>query len=94
MIDYPVRLNDEQTIVDAKNHVVLPMCWKNDLDHVQRQEKLGLLIVELLNGQTSMPDTAEQAIPLGSRPSTLKLSVSERMKKYWAERKAKEKVTA
>ena len=45
----PVRMNDDQTIVDAKNRVIVPMCWKNDLDHVRKQERIGNLIVDLLN---------------------------------------------
>ena len=86
-IEYPVRLNQDITIVDAKNRVVVPMCWKNDLDHVQRQEALGKLIVELLN---LSHDLESKEITVDAP----KMTVSERMKKYWADRKVREKVPA
>lgn len=49
IIDGPVRLTNSQEIVDRRNRVVIPLCWRNDVDHVRRQEEIGRWLVVLIN---------------------------------------------
>lgn len=60
MINRPVRMTQDQTIVDRNNRVICLLCWKNDVDHVRRQEEIGREIVGLIN--SDVPQELENTL--------------------------------
>ena len=49
VIRRPYSINSDPAIVDGNNKIVLPLCWKNEYNHVQYQIAIGKYICKLIN---------------------------------------------
>ena len=50
----PLSVNSDPAIVDGNNKVLIPLCWKNDTEHVIRQTKIGEYICDIVNKHNSI----------------------------------------
>mgnify|MGYP001611166399 CR=1 FL=1 len=69
-IEFPVKMDENFTLVDADGKTVIPcFIWRADVQHLDRQKKLGALVVHLLNEWHAGPKEGAQAPAVtGKRP--------------------------
>lgn len=49
-IDYPVKASDQYEVVDKWGNTVIPsFVWNRSLDHLERQEEILNMVVNLMN---------------------------------------------